>query len=89
VAVLYLTEQGSRLNREGDRFILTREGQVLAEIPAGLVEAVYVFGNVSLTTPVITSPAPAKGRPGLPRVRDAGSAERVRGGAYAGPAWAA
>lgn len=34
--------------------VLTREGQVLAEVPAGLVEAVYVFGNVSLTTPVIT-----------------------------------
>lgn len=54
MAVLYLTEQGSRLSREGNRFVLTREGQVLAEIPAGLVEAVYVFGNVSLTTPVIT-----------------------------------
>ncbi len=54
MTVLYLTEQGSRLNREGDRFVLSREGQVLAEVPAGLVEAVYVFGNVSLTTPVIT-----------------------------------
>ncbi len=54
MTVLYLTEQGSRLSREGDRLIVSRDGQVMAEVPAGLVEAVYVFGNVTLTTPAIT-----------------------------------
>jgi len=34
--------------------VVSREGRVLAEVPAGLVEAVYVFGNVTLTTPAIT-----------------------------------
>ncbi len=54
MAVLYLTEQGSRLHREGERLIVSKEGQVLAEIPAGTVEQVCIFGNIALTTPVIT-----------------------------------
>jgi len=51
--VLYLTEQGATLRKEGDLFIISKNGQTLQEIPAIKVEQLIIFGNVSLTTPVI------------------------------------
>src|SRR3990172_12535944 len=51
--VLYLTEQGSVLRKEGEQLVVTKEGQVLQKVPAPKVEQVVVFGNVGLTTPVI------------------------------------
>lgn len=52
--MLYLTEQGSRLSREGHCLVVSRQGEVMARLPAGLVEQVVVFGNVSITTPALT-----------------------------------
>jgi len=51
--VLYLTEQGSTLRKDGNRLIVSKDGQVLQEFPTIKVEQVIVFGNVNLTTPVI------------------------------------
>jgi len=54
LTVLYLTEQGSRLSRDGHCLVVSREGEVMARVPAGLVEQVVVFGNISITTPALT-----------------------------------
>jgi len=51
--VLYLTEQGATLRKEGDLLVISKEGQELKKIPAIKVEQVVVLGNVNLTTPVI------------------------------------
>ncbi len=53
VRSLYLTEQGSTLSRRGERLVVEREGETLADVPAAKVMRVFVFGNVSLTTPAI------------------------------------
>lgn len=50
---LYLTEQGATLRKQGDTFVVTKDNATLQAIPAVKVEQVVVFGNVSLTTPVI------------------------------------
>ena len=51
--VLYLTEQGATVHKDGDLFTITKEGNVLQKVPAIKVEQVVVFGSVNLTTPVI------------------------------------
>jgi len=49
-ACVYLTEQGAVLRREGKRFLVTKGGEALFEIPAWRVERVLVFGAVQVTT---------------------------------------
>jgi len=51
--VLYLIEQGATLRKEGNRLIVSKDGQALQEFPTIKVEQVIIFGNVNLTTPVI------------------------------------
>ncbi|GBD08283.1 CRISPR-associated endonuclease Cas1 [Candidatus Thermoflexus japonica] len=51
--MLYLTEQGAVLGREGDRLIVRKGEEVLLRVPAFRVEGVWVFGGVQLTTPAI------------------------------------
>ncbi len=50
---LYLTEQGATLSRRGERLVVEHEGETLVDLPAAKVLRVFVFGNVSLTTPAI------------------------------------
>jgi len=52
--VLYLTQQGATLRREGEVFLVTKDDAELARIPAIKVEQVVVLGNINMTTPVIT-----------------------------------
>ena len=52
--VLYLTEQGATLRKEGDLLLVTKESQGLIKVPAIKVEQVVVLGNINLTTPAIT-----------------------------------
>lgn len=52
-APLYLTEQGSSLNRRGDRLLVTKNGETLAHVPLIQVDQVIIFGNVSITTPAL------------------------------------
>lgn len=47
---LYLTEQGSSLRLDGQRFVVEKDGEVLLSVPAVHVERVIVLGNVQLTT---------------------------------------
>lgn len=54
MTVLYLTEQGSVVRKEGELFLITKDGSTLQKVPAGRVDQVVIFGNVGLTTPVIS-----------------------------------
>jgi CRISPR-associated protein Cas1 len=50
MAFLYLTEQGSVLQKTGERLLVIKDEQTLLDIPAAKVEGVLVFGNVQFTT---------------------------------------
>jgi len=50
---LYVTEQGATLSRSGERLVVEKMGNVLAEIPASKISQVFIFGNVTVTTPAI------------------------------------
>ncbi|MDM7999846.1 MAG: CRISPR-associated endonuclease Cas1 [Dehalococcoidia bacterium] len=54
MAVLYLVEQGATLRKDSGTLVVSKESQILQKIPALKVNQVVVFGNVNLTTPVIT-----------------------------------
>jgi CRISPR-associated protein Cas1 len=53
MTALYLNEQGAVLRRVGERLVVTKDHQVLEEIPIIHVEQVVVMGNIQLTTPVV------------------------------------
>ena len=53
MSALYLTEQGSVLRRVGERLVVTKDHQVLEDVPIIHVEQVVVMGNIQLTTPVV------------------------------------
>ncbi len=50
LAYLYLTEQGSILRKSGDRLLVEKEDEILADIPYHKLETVLLFGNVQVTT---------------------------------------
>lgn len=51
--VLYLTEQGAELHKDGLRLKVEKDGETLADIPFEQVESVNIFGNIQLSTQVI------------------------------------
>ncbi len=53
MAVLYVLEQGAKLRREGSRIIVDKDGVVISDIPGFKLEQVVVFGNVSVTVPIL------------------------------------
>lgn len=51
MSVLYLTEQGSRVTKTGDRVVVvSEEGKELLETECRHLESVLLFGNVQVTT---------------------------------------
>lgn len=50
VAYLYITEQAATVRKSGDRFLVEKSGQVLADIPYHKLEAVLLFGGVQVTS---------------------------------------
>lgn len=55
MAQLYLTQQGSKLQKDHGRFVLTVPDRDTVDIPMQEVEQVLVFGNVQITTPTIAA----------------------------------
>jgi CRISPR-associated protein Cas1 len=53
MSALYLTEQGSVLRRIGERLVVTKDREVLEDVPIIHVDQVVVMGNIQLTTPVV------------------------------------
>jgi len=50
---LYVTEQGSRIEKEYRRLVVTLEDKVLLAVPAERVDHVVLVGNVGVTTPAL------------------------------------
>ncbi len=53
MAYLYVTEQGARLHKTGDRLVVTKSDERLLEVRCRDVEGVMLFGNVHFTTPAV------------------------------------
>jgi CRISPR-associated protein Cas1 len=54
MATLYLVRQGTMVTKEQGRFLLKAPQEAVLEIPTREVEQVLVFGNIQLTTAVIS-----------------------------------
>lgn len=54
MAVIYVTEQGAVLTKKSGRLIVSTGGSVQADVPLMHVDQIVAYGNVHLTTPVIT-----------------------------------
>jgi CRISPR-associated protein Cas1 len=53
MAFIYVTEQGALLKKSGQRLIVEKDGEKLADVPASKVEGVLFFGNVQFTTQAV------------------------------------
>lgn len=53
--ILYLTEQGCIIKKTSRRLVVLKDGKTLTEVSMIGLESVVVFGNVQLTTPVISA----------------------------------
>lgn len=50
---LYVLEQGAKLNRDGRRIIVSKDGETLAQVAVIQVSQVVLFGNIQVTTPAL------------------------------------
>ncbi len=53
MATLYLTEQGSKITRTSGRLVISKEGEVIQQIPIIKVERIVIYGRVKITIPVL------------------------------------
>ena len=53
MSVLYVKEQGSKIRRIGERIIVSKDKQVLLDLPIFKIENLAVVGNVQVTTQAI------------------------------------
>jgi CRISP-associated protein Cas1 len=51
MSVVYITQQGAVLGKEGERLIVTHDGETLLDQPLLHVSQVVLFGNVTVTAP--------------------------------------
>ncbi len=54
MAFLYLMEQGSKAVKVAGRIKIEKDETVLAEIPVLKLEGIMIYGNIAITTPLIT-----------------------------------
>jgi CRISPR-associated protein Cas1 len=54
MSVVYITQQGAVLSKEGERLIVSHEGVTLLDQPLLHVSQVVLFGNVTVTTPAVS-----------------------------------
>lgn len=50
---LYVTEQGARVEREYNRIVVSKDGEVLLDVPALQVSQIVLVGRVGVTTPAL------------------------------------
>ncbi|GAB4441444.1 MAG: CRISPR-associated endonuclease Cas1 [Cyanobacteria bacterium J069] len=55
MSLLYLTQQGTKLQKEQGRLVLSLPDSAEIDLPVEEVEQVMVFGNVQLTTPALST----------------------------------
>ncbi|ANQ54515.1 CRISPR-associated protein Cas1 [Thermosipho sp. 1063] len=51
--VIYITQQGTVLSKKQGKLIVSKEGNIISEIPLNKIDKVNLMGNISLTTPII------------------------------------
>ena len=54
MSVIYIKEQGSYLGLKGEQIAVTKGSQTLLEFPIYNIENIAVFGNVQITTQVLS-----------------------------------
>ncbi|HCL00688.1 MAG TPA: CRISPR-associated endonuclease Cas1, partial [Candidatus Marinimicrobia bacterium] len=50
MAYLYVTEQGAKITQSGNRIVINKEKQKLADVPLIKINAVLLYGNIQITT---------------------------------------
>ncbi|MCB8944031.1 MAG: CRISPR-associated endonuclease Cas1 [Ardenticatenaceae bacterium] len=50
MTTVYVREQGAKLQRRGERLVVSKQGQVIEEFPMNQVSQVVLMGNVQITT---------------------------------------
>jgi len=50
---LYLIDQGAKLKKTSERLVVEKNGKVLLEVPASKVDRILIYGNITITTPVM------------------------------------
>lgn len=53
MSALYVTEQGAVLRRTGERLLVTKEDELLNDVPIIHVGQVVIVGNIQITTPAV------------------------------------
>jgi CRISPR-associated protein Cas1 len=53
MATMYVTEQGARVEKEYQRFLVTKDDEVLLAVPAVRLSHVVLVGRVGVTTPAL------------------------------------
>lgn len=53
MAVLYIREQGSCVQKRGERIVVTKNRKELLDIPVMGVENIALMGNVQMTTQML------------------------------------
>jgi CRISPR-associated protein Cas1 len=53
MSIVYVTEQGALLTKKDGRLVITKDKQVIGEMPLMHVEQIVAFGNVHLSTPLV------------------------------------
>jgi len=52
---LYIQTQGSTLSKQNERFIVTKDEEIISEVHIMKVEQIIIFGNCAVTTPAMTT----------------------------------
>ncbi|MCM8826473.1 MAG: CRISPR-associated endonuclease Cas1 [Candidatus Omnitrophica bacterium] len=50
MSILYLLEQGAKLEKESKRIVVKKEDKILLEVPEFKIDRVMIFGNIQITT---------------------------------------
>ncbi len=53
MAVMYLSEQGAKITMTGNRLVLKKEGEKIADIPIIKLNTILIYGNVQITTQAV------------------------------------
>ena len=54
MSVVYVTQQGAGLNKEGERLLVRKDHKTLLDVPLIHIKQVVLFGNVTPTAPAIS-----------------------------------
>lgn len=54
MSTLYVTDRETELMRRGERVLLRRQGRVVADVPLLQLDQVVIFGNNTLSTPLVS-----------------------------------